>query len=362
MPIQRERQRDGPTLHARTSRSESAPPSLRPPSERWAPQGPEPLVSVVIPCYNVQAYVADSIRSALDQTYRHLEVIVVNDGATDATQAVIDATLEDRRDPRVRVVQQPNGGLSAARNSGLLAATGALIAFLDGDDTWRADKIEQHVKAMQTDGRIGLSFCFSEYMTEDGRHTGAVLATSIHEPTLKDMIRRNHFGNGSTVVARRECFELAGCFSPELKSCEDYEMWCRILWVTACRAVCVPRPLTRYRLRETSLSFNVMKFTANAELSVRRLRDQLGHVPASWLRRGMAEHYRIAAWKAAMSGQNRQSLHLLWRAVHEYPRLAFSDVRPAAIVAFLLLPSAQRAPAVAWIKRHVAGSAPASGA
>jgi glycosyltransferase involved in cell wall biosynthesis len=326
-----------------------------PHSHSWVQQEPGPLVSVVIPCYNVQAYVSESICSALDQTYRHLEVIVVNDGATDGTQAVIDAALSDRRDPRVRVLQQSNGGLSAARNTGIFAARGALIAFLDGDDVWRADKIEQHVKLMQSDSGIGLSFSFSEYMTENGHRTGAELTTRRCEPTLKDMILRNHFGNGSTVVARKECFELAGCFSPELKSCEDYEMWCRILWITRCKAVCVPYPLTYYRLRESSLSFNVMKFTASAELSIRRLRDQLGDVPAGWLRQGLAEHYRIAAWKAAMSGQDRQSRQLLWRAVHEYPCLALSDFRPVAIVAFLLLPAAHRASAAAWLKKRVAG-------
>src|SRR3954464_9718855 len=93
-----------------------------------------PTVSVIVPAYNVAPYIRAAIDSALAQTFRDLEVIVVNDGSTDETASIVDACCA--ADPRVRLIEQPNRGLSAARNTALAAARGEFLALLDGDDTW----------------------------------------------------------------------------------------------------------------------------------------------------------------------------------------------------------------------------------
>lgn len=309
-----------------------------------------PLVSVVIPAYNVEAYVAEALRSALRQTYPHREVIVVDDGSTDRTLAVIARTRAEHGDPPLTVVRQPNRGLSAARNAGLRAARGELIAFLDGDDAWRDDKLARHVRVMTADPGVGVSFSESEYMTEDGRPTGDCISTRNLLPSLHAMLRRNHFGNGSTVVARRECFEQAGVFREDLKSCEDYEMWCRLLWATDFRAVGIASPLTLYRVRSGSLSFDVGKFTANADHAMRVLRSTMRNVPESLFRAGHAEHYRIAAMKAAMCGRNGDAARLLGCALRLWPPILLADAAPAATAVLLLLPLRLRQPLLSWIK------------
>lgn len=321
------------------------------------PRKAEPLVSVIIPCYNVAEFVQDAVNSALDQTYRNLDVVVVDDGSTDHSLQVLQFLERRRNDSRLRVIVQRNRGLSGARNTGLRHAHGELIAFLDADDMWSPDKIARHVALMAADHRIGLSFSESLYLQENGRPTGAVLSTRKLEPTLHDMLRRNHFGNGSSVVARRQCFELAGAFNEQLSSCEDYEMWCRILWASSYKAVGIPLPLTRYRLRHSSLSFNAARFVEQADRAIRALQELMPFVPGRVFRMGHAEHYRIAAWKALLAGNDRQAWELLAKALRLYPWLALRDFRPAVVASALALPTRYRAPAAAFGKRML-GRAP----
>lgn len=326
------------------------------PEQDALPSGSAPLVSVVIPSYNVEPYIAEAVNSAANQSYRNIEVIVVNDGSTDATGSVVRDLIRRRQDERIRVVDQANAGLSAARNTGIEHASGELIAFLDGDDAWSPRKVERHVAVLQSDQSIGLTGSFSSYMTESGTRTGRVLRGSKLAPTLHDMLRRNHFGNGSTIVVRRQCFERAGTFNTLLKSCEDYEMWCRILWATSYRAVCIPDALTFYRMRGTSLSFNPERFTENADIAMQLLRQAMPSVPRRVFRRGHAEHYRIAAWKALLGGSDAQARDMLKKALTLWPWLAFSDVRPALILAISLVPQWLRQNASTLTERGAARS------
>src|SRR5271170_6834147 len=104
-----------------------------------------PILSIVIPAYNVVAFIAQAVISALEQSFADIEVIVVDDGSTDATPQVLTRLADMRRDPRLRIIRQANAGLSGARNTGIAAAHGAFIGLLDGDDLWRANKAALHM-------------------------------------------------------------------------------------------------------------------------------------------------------------------------------------------------------------------------
>ena len=301
-----------------------------------------PLVSVVIPCYNVAPYIEAAVASALDQTWRRLEVIAVDDGATDETLQVLNRLAASRQDPRLRIVCQANGGLSQARNTGIREARGSYIGFLDGDDIWLPEKVEQQMRIMLSDPCVGLTFSFSRYLTEAGKDTGRLLTTRKLRPGLDDMVRRNHFGNGSTVVARRQCFEIAGMFDTELKSCEDYEMWCRILSKTSYLAIGLPQALTCYRLRESSLTFDPCKFTRNADLAMQRLRERIDGIPERVLREGHAMHYRIAAWRALLAGNDVSARDLMAQALRLWPLLILSDPRAPVVLAAMAMPPRTR--------------------
>jgi glycosyltransferase involved in cell wall biosynthesis len=308
---------------------------------------PSPLLTIVIPAYNVAVFVCAAVESALAQTMTDLEVIVVDDGSTDTTPAVLEDLVHARNDPRLRIVRQQNGGLSAARNTGIRYARGAFIGFLDGDDIWLPQKAKLQINTLQKDETIGISFSHSEYLTEAGQRTGSILLAGKANPSLHDMIRRNHVGNGSSVICRRECFEEAGLFSTELRSCEDYEMWCRILCLTTYRAALTPEALTLYRLRESSLSFNSTKFVENADRAMALLRREMPNVPTRIFQAGHAEHYRIAAWKAVSSRRRQDGLQLLIKALRLRPMLLANDWRALGTAVAIIVPANARI----WLAR-----------
>src|SRR5262245_55521841 len=130
--------------------------------------GPNPKVSVLLPVYNAERYLAETLDSALAQTHPNLEVIVIDDGSVDRSRAIAEARAE--RDPRVRVITKTNGGVAAARNRAIAEASGDLIAPLDADDLWSATKIERQVKRMRDGGdAVGLVYSWWAWMDERGR-------------------------------------------------------------------------------------------------------------------------------------------------------------------------------------------------
>jgi hypothetical protein len=300
-----------------------------------------PRLSIVIPAYNVADYIVSAVESALDQTYRNLEVIVVDDGSTDATSSQLFGLSRRRQDHRLRVVRQHNGGLSAARNRGIREARGEYIGFLDGDDLWHQDKAEAHLAIMDGDQTIGFSYSASEYIEEDGRPTDRLLRPDSMKPSLHSMILRNHVGNGSTPIVRRSCFEAVGMFREDLHSCEDYEMWCRILWMTDAIAVGLPSPLTYYRLRRSSLSFDVDRFVSQADLALDIIQSSMRDIPRRLIACARAEHYRIAARKAVLAGRTDRARRLLVRAFQMRPTMFLIDPRAAAALISLAISERQ---------------------
>ena len=126
-----------------------------------------PLVSVIIPVYNGQEFIRDAVQSALLQTYPNLEVIVVDDGSTDSTRAIVEALAA--ADARVELISQANGGVARARNRGISAARGEFIAPLDADDMWAPEKIQRQVARMAEYGtETGLVYCWWVWIDVDG--------------------------------------------------------------------------------------------------------------------------------------------------------------------------------------------------
>jgi hypothetical protein len=296
-------------------------------------------LSIVIPAYNVERFILSAVRSALSQTHQDLEVIVVDDGSTDATGSVAE-TIADRR---VRIIRQENEGLSAARNAGILAAHGKYIGFLDGDDVWFRAKAEEHLRVMESDPGLGLTFSHSAYLDESGHLTGQLLISTIRRPGLKDMVVRNLVGNGSTPIVRRDCLNLAGPFDESLHALEDWEMWVRILGKTPFAVALIPQVLTGYRVRSTSMTMHVEKWVRDCEQAVAKFAPYLPENCEAHQAIILAENYRITARKALSAGQHELAKRLLARALHRYPLLFCRDLR--AIGTLLLVFAQSMVPA-----------------
>jgi glycosyltransferase involved in cell wall biosynthesis len=198
------------------------------------------LVSVVIPTYNR----ADTIRRALDsvmrQTWRPLEIIIVDDGSTDGTLAAIDSNACSV--PLTVMALGQNQGAAAARNHGIAASRGDYVAFLDSDDQWRPDKIERQLAALAAGGlEYGASYTGIASYGEDGKLCGLSRATEEGDLRLP-LLNHNLVGSTSCVLARRALLQQIGGFDVSLRSCQDWDLWIRLAGHT--RFACVPEPLT----------------------------------------------------------------------------------------------------------------------
>lgn len=210
-----------------------------------------PRVSVIIPTYNCAKFLGRTIDSALRQTYRDFEIIIVDDGSTDGTQALVAAYGES-----VRYVYQTNQGASAARNAALSRASGEFIAYLDADDLWRPDKLSRQVEFLDAHSTCG--FVHTEVSVIDEQDT--VLHTCFNQDTkrpipqgqcVRDLLLRSHIQT-LTVVERRTAFDDAGKFDPRLPVAQDYLHWIGVS-LQGYGVGYLPEPLGQYRWRAGSL-------------------------------------------------------------------------------------------------------------
>jgi glycosyltransferase involved in cell wall biosynthesis len=236
-----------------------------------------PVVSVVIPMYNVERYIEQSILSVLNQSYHHFELILVDDGCSDNTLGVVNQF----NDPRIRIIRQANRGLSGARNTGIEAARGIYIALLDADDYWAVDKLNKHIQHLTANPKVGISYCPSLFINEEGRLLGVGQFPRLKNITSQHIFCRNPIGNGSSPVIRRSVLSEVGYFGVNkdkyrrmyfdetLKQSEDIELWTRLALNTQWQFEGISQPLTYYRINDTGLSADLDKQFASWQHAVK---------------------------------------------------------------------------------------------
>ena len=199
-----------------------------------------PLVSVVIPSYNRLHCLPRAIASVVAQSYRPIEIIIVDDGSTDGTAgwaAGFACPVPFRFHPLER-----NMGAAAARNRGIELAEGTHIAFLDSDDVWHPEKLARQMAAIKQNGpRYGAAYTGIASLTEAGLPCGISRATEAGDIRLA-LMNHNVVGSTSCALVRRDVLQAVGGFVPTLRSCQDWELWVRVAAVT--RFACVPELLT----------------------------------------------------------------------------------------------------------------------
>lgn len=235
--------------------------------------GAFPKVSVVMPAFDAQATLADSMRSVLAQDYPAIELLVVDDRSGDATWSLIERAAA--ADPRVVALRQPaNAGVAAARNAGIEAATGDYIAFLDSDDLWHSGKLAAQVAFMR---ETGTRICYAPYRRIDER--GRVLSV-VRPPArvgLADMRKSNRIGNLTGIYDRSlgdGRFERVGH--------EDYVFWLRMVRKAGeARRLPGDAPVADYLVRDASLSANKAK-AARWQWRIYRDQEHLDPLRAGW--------------------------------------------------------------------------------
>lgn len=258
------------------------------------PDARPPVVSVVVPAFNAAWCVRRAIDSVLQQTFRDFELLVIDDGSTDDTADVL-ATYGDA----LRVVRQHNQGLSSARNAGIQAARGELVAFLDADDWWLAGKLERQVALLRAKPEVGFVSTAARVEDPGGRFLNPWPCTTCTGPFLPRLFGANGdvAGSGSAVMARRRLFGTVGGFDESLRSLEDVDMWMRLAAVTP--YACIDDPMVVILKRPGSMSRN-LETMRNAAVTVMTKNRHL--LPAAmrggyWRRCMAAVHADYAKWR-----------------------------------------------------------------
>jgi glycosyltransferase involved in cell wall biosynthesis len=282
-----------------------------------------PLVSVVIPCFNAEAFLAETLESVCGQTYRQLEILVVDDGSKDRTAEI--AREFSARDPRVRLVQKPNGGLSSARNAGIDHAIGKYISFVDGDDLWVPSKIEKHVAHLEGDETIGVSYSATQFINTAGGNLHRRFP-KMRNLSEYDLFCRNPITTGSTAVFRREIFDHHR-FDETLFGYEDVDCWLRIAFAPPAkwRFEGIPELLTLYRVHTQSLS---NKYDQQHESAVRAWKKSFDYAPEQarrFARLAEAFQLRFYARRAIASRNFPAARHFVWRAIRTDRRILWRE-------------------------------------
>lgn len=291
-----------------------------------------PLVSIVIPVYNVERYIEEALASVLAQTYTNLEIIVIDDQSPDASIALLKSRFDDAR---IHIIEQKNRGLAGARNTGIRYANGEYIAFLDSDDFWQTNKIEEHLTLMQTKPNCGLSFCSSLFVDEHSQSLDRYqVPKKKSDYQAKDIFCRNPIGNGSVPVIRKGVLEQIGFttqdktvdgtpyiqyFDESLRQSEDIDCWTRIALLTGTQFEYIDQPLTNYRLNNESLSADVDKQFETWSALLIKLEDYAPQFAKQYGPVAKAFQYRYLARRCVFQAQGGLAVRLMSHAFRTDP-------------------------------------------
>lgn len=288
------------------------------PSNGAARPAPELGISVIIPAYNCARYLKRAIDSVLVQTHAVGEIIVIDDGSTDETPAVLA-----RYGDRIRVLRVPNGGVSRARNQGLRLARHRWVAFLDADDWWMPAKIEKQVEIVEKNPQVDFIYTGIRMVQLDGRADDRV---TTDPDRVWPGLRHTNPITPSTVMARRDLLLAAGGFDESLRMCEDWELWARL--GENVRYGAVEQPMVYYQITPGSLSSQVEAEVKTTEsIAQRTLLTGLSGFRrrVEWRRLTSAQLFRASV--ASREIDAKQALRYLFRSLWRWPSPAFMPER-----------------------------------
>jgi glycosyltransferase involved in cell wall biosynthesis len=215
-----------------------------------------PLVSIIVPNFNHARFIGDAIRSVLDQDYRNFEIVVVDDGSTDDSREVVAQFGR-----RVRYIWQDNQGLSAARNTGIRAAKGALIGLLDADDMYEPAFLSTLVTTLRADPGADGVYCGYRFVDHVNNPLPQIEARHVPDGDLHRALLDANFLVPEAMLVRRHCSESVGPFDENLRACEDWDMWLRI--TNQYRVIGTTQILTRHRILPGSMSTDPARMLSN---------------------------------------------------------------------------------------------------
>lgn len=278
------------------------------------------LVSVIIPAFNAEPYIRDTLRSVLGQTHQELDVIVVDDGSTDSTAEIVSDYC--RSDPRVRLLRQPNLGVATARNHALSQAHGTYLAPVDADDLWHPRKIERQLEIIRRDGpQIGVVYCWVCVIDE----TGSVIEYKRPRPpgsqAFLQLAGSNFVGCASVPLMRTAAVVSAGGYDADFRragaeGCEDYSLYLKL--AESWQFALVPDFLVGYRQTAKSMSANVLQMQRSHQFMMQDLVRRHPELPRQIIK---TSYRRMGLWLMSNCVRNRK----VWPALGLAARVGRQD-------------------------------------
>jgi glycosyltransferase involved in cell wall biosynthesis len=278
-------------------------------------------VSVIIPTYNYAKFISETIRSVLDQTFSDYEVIIVDDGSTDETKAVIKPYLKDAR---VKYVYQENKGLSSARNLGIRTSHGGYIALLDSDDLWMPEKLQKQVPLLESDHNVALVYCMAEHINQAGEAMPHSSWPHPENKSYEDLLYCNWVvGSGSSVLIRKSVFSEVGFFDETLTALEDLNMWIRIL--RHYRSAYVNEVLVKIRRHSESMQSDIKKMEQNLLQHVQRSIEMFPELKKSE-EQAIFHIYEGLMFLSYTYGKKKEIVKYYFKAGHYRPSFYYESI------------------------------------
>ncbi|HAJ60096.1 MAG TPA: glycosyl transferase family A [Cyanobacteria bacterium UBA8543] len=278
-----------------------------------------PLISVIIPVYNGEKTIKETIESVLNQTFTNFEIIVINDGSKDATIQIVESI----QDPRIKLFSYPNAGQAASRNRGISKAVGEFIAFLDADDLWTPDKLEAQLKALQENPQAAVAYSWTDFIDESGKFLRPGAYMSVTGDVYKHLLVVNFLENGSNPLIRASALREVGNFDESLSNAHDWDMWLRL--AARYHFVAVSSIQILYRVSSTSMSSNVLGMQKSSLRVIERAYAQAPESIQHFKRISLANSHKYLIFKALEGFPNPKkglaAAWFLWYAVRNDPVL-----------------------------------------
>jgi len=259
------------------------------------------VVSVVLPAYNSEDTVGGAVESVLGQEDVHLELIVVDDGSTDRTLAVVSSI----RDPRLLVLTGANMGAAAARNRGIARARGDIVAFLDADDAWLPGTLRAQIAAFRRTPAAAVAYCWVDHVDANGRYLCPDRRVVVEGDVYPHMLAHNFIDCVSAVAIRKSTLDEIGGFDESLAVIEDWDLYVRL--AARHHFACVPQALVRFRRSPGSLSTRLLTM----EVTYRRVVERtFASAPASLVHlkaSNLALFYEYLTTKASQAHPSREN-------------------------------------------------------
>lgn len=301
-----------------------------------------PSISVVIPAYNASDTIGAAIESAKTQTIPPTEIIIIDDMSGDNTCDIVQRYIDEPKGtspiPIILLKQAKNGGPAATRNTGISAAKGEWIAFLDGDDIWLPQRIKQQLQVLEESPEADLICSPTLPLNETETESPCVMADSLsYAPLLlADFIYTNPIAT-STVLVKREILQRVGGFDEQFCGPEDYDLWLRI--VDAHDVMKTTEPLSLYRHVPGSLSMDDRTFLPQVIAVLEKAFSKGGPLEAyaRQKKRAYAEKYSSASWMAFNRNARVTALQLLAKSYLTYSLKIHPEERDPLLRIKLLL-------------------------